>query len=77
MLTMRLLIGLGIMAVTTPALCAQFFIVLDPGTNRCTIAEEAPNPRCRIFRPPSDDPAISHHIPGTIPTDADKHCGGW
>ena|SRR5438128_1140612 len=45
MLTMRLLIGLGIMAVTTPALCAQFFIVLDPGTNRCTIAEEAPNPR--------------------------------
>jgi hypothetical protein len=33
MLTMRLLIGLGIVAVTTPVLCAQFFIVQDLGTN--------------------------------------------
>jgi|SRR5262249_7162932 hypothetical protein len=42
MLTMRLLIGLGIVAVTTPVLCAQFFIVQDLGTNRCTIAEQSP-----------------------------------
>jgi hypothetical protein len=42
MLTMRLLIGLGIVAVTTPVLCAEFFIVQDLGTNRCTIAEQPP-----------------------------------
>jgi hypothetical protein len=37
MLTTRLLVCLGILALTTPALSAQFFIVQDSATNRCTI----------------------------------------
>jgi hypothetical protein len=40
MLTTRLLACLAIAALTTPALCAQYFIVQDPGTNRCTIIEQ-------------------------------------
>jgi hypothetical protein len=42
MLTTRLLASLAIVALTTPALSAQFFIVQRPGTNRCTITEEPP-----------------------------------
>jgi hypothetical protein len=44
MLTARLLTCLAIVALTTPALCAQFFIVQEPGTNRCTITEQPPAP---------------------------------
>jgi hypothetical protein len=44
MLTTRLLSSLVFVALTTPVLCAQFFIVQDPATNRCTIEEEAPAP---------------------------------
>jgi hypothetical protein len=40
----RLLICLGLIALTTPAVCAQFFIVQDPKTNRCTIEERPPSP---------------------------------
>jgi hypothetical protein len=38
----RLLTCLAILAVTTPALCAQFFIVQEPGMNRCTITDTPP-----------------------------------
>jgi hypothetical protein len=44
MFTKRLLTCLGIVALTTPALCAQFFIVQYPETNRCTITEQPPAP---------------------------------
>jgi hypothetical protein len=44
MLTTRLFACLGIAALTTPALCAQYFIVLEPGTNRCTIIEQPTPP---------------------------------
>jgi len=37
MLATRLLNCLGIITLTTPALCAQYFIVQEPGTNRCTM----------------------------------------
>lgn len=40
----RLMTCLGLVALTTPALCAQFFIVHDPATNRCTIQERPPAP---------------------------------
>jgi hypothetical protein len=43
MLTTRLLICLGILGPTTPALGAQFFIMLDSATDRCTITEQAPD----------------------------------
>jgi hypothetical protein len=42
MLTTRLLICLGILAPATPALGAQFFIILDSATNRCTISDQVP-----------------------------------
>jgi hypothetical protein len=42
MFTKCLLICLGILTLTTPALCAQFYIVQEPGTGRCTIAETPP-----------------------------------
>jgi hypothetical protein len=42
MFTKRLLTCLGIVALTTPALCAQFFIVQYPGTTRCTITDQTP-----------------------------------
>jgi hypothetical protein len=44
MFTKRLLVCLGLMALTTPAVCAQFFIVQDPKTDRCTVEERAPAP---------------------------------
>ncbi len=37
-----LLASFGIVALATPALCAQFFIVQDPTTKRCAIAEQPP-----------------------------------
>jgi hypothetical protein len=40
MLTTRLLICLGIVALATPAFCAQFFIVQEAGMNQCAIAEQ-------------------------------------
>jgi hypothetical protein len=43
MLTTRLLICLGILAPATPALGAQFFIMLDSATNQCIITEQAPD----------------------------------
>jgi hypothetical protein len=42
MLTTRLLIYLGVMVLTTPALCDQYFIVQAPGTNACTITQQWP-----------------------------------
>jgi hypothetical protein len=42
MLTTRLLICLAILAPATPALGAQFFIILDSATNRCTITDQVP-----------------------------------
>jgi hypothetical protein len=59
MVTTRLLICLGLVALTTPALCAQFFIVQDPATNRCTIAEEPPNPRAGPSNPLPTNPPYS------------------
>ena len=45
MLTTRLLTCcLGLVALTTTALCAQFYIVQDPTTNRCTITGGPPVP---------------------------------
>src|SRR5438132_14378832 len=51
MLTTRLLICLGILAPTTPALSAQFFIVQDSATNRCTITEQPPDPGAAVSNP--------------------------
>ena len=42
MLTTCLLACLALIAVTTPALCDQFFLVQHPATNRFTIAEQPP-----------------------------------
>src|SRR5262245_4376884 len=44
MLTVRLLTCLGIVALTTSALCDQFYIVQSPTTNTCTITEGPPIP---------------------------------
>ena len=51
MLTTRLLICLGILASATPALGAQFFIVKDSTTNRCTITEQLPDLRPAVSNP--------------------------
>ena len=51
MFTTRLLICLGILALTTPALSAQFFIVQDSATNRCTITEQPPDPGAAVSNP--------------------------
>jgi len=37
-----LVAGIGIVVMTTPALCAQFFIVHDAATGRCAISEQPP-----------------------------------
>jgi hypothetical protein len=39
----HLLISFGVAALTTPALCAEYYIVQQPGTNRCTISERVPD----------------------------------
>jgi hypothetical protein len=44
MLTTRLLICLGFAGLTTPALCAQFFIVHDPTSKRCAVIEQPTTP---------------------------------
>src|SRR5262249_17890121 len=44
MLIARLLMCLGLVALTTSALSAQFYIVQDPTANRCTITEGPPVP---------------------------------
>jgi hypothetical protein len=50
MLTTRLLLTcLGIAVLTTPALCAQFYIVQEPGTTRCKIAEQPPAPNAGVI----------------------------
>jgi hypothetical protein len=71
MLTTRLLICFGILAPATPALGAQFFIMLDSATNRCTITEQAPDlsqggsnplptsPPYRIVSPATPSPSAS------------------
>jgi hypothetical protein len=51
MLTARLLICLGIPALATPALSAQFFIVQDSATNRCTITEQPPDLNATVSNP--------------------------
>src|SRR5438132_13040932 len=51
MLTTRLLICLGILAPTTPALTAQFLLVQDSATNRCTVAEQPPDPGAAVSNP--------------------------
>jgi hypothetical protein len=57
MLTTRLLVCLGILALTTPALSAQFFIIQDSATNRCTITEQAPDLWAAVSSPlPSSPP---------------------
>jgi hypothetical protein len=57
MLTTRLLICLGILAPATPALGAQFFIMLDSATNRCTITEQAPDLSPGLSNPLPTTPA--------------------
>ena len=49
MLTTRLLTCVGILAPTTPALSAQFFIVQEAGTNRCTIVEQTGSGSVVVF----------------------------
>jgi hypothetical protein len=49
MLTTRLLFCLGFIALTTPALGTQFFIVQEPGTNRCTIVEQSGSGSVVVF----------------------------
>jgi hypothetical protein len=42
MLATRLSICLAVLASATPAFGAQFFIILDSTTNRCTITDQIP-----------------------------------
>jgi hypothetical protein len=45
-----LLASFGIVAaLATPALSAQFFIVQDPTTKRCTVTEQAPAPDAGVL----------------------------
>src|SRR6266852_3611434 len=72
MFTTRLLICLGTLALTTPALSAQFFIVQDSATNRCTVAEQPPNPGAAVSNPLPPNPPYptpSQNTPSpSIPT---------
>jgi hypothetical protein len=65
MLTTRLLICLGILAPATPALGAQFFIMLDSATNRCTITEQAPDLSPQVSNPLPTSPPYPTVSPGT------------
>jgi hypothetical protein len=38
----RLLLGIALAALATPAISAQFFIVRNDTTNQCTVVEQAP-----------------------------------
>jgi hypothetical protein len=62
MLTTRLLICIGIVAPAAPALGAQFFIIQDPATNRCTITDQLPDLRPAVATPlptGSSSPTVS------------------
>jgi hypothetical protein len=63
MLTTRLLICLGVLAPATPAFGAQFFIILDSATNRCTITDQAPT-----LWPGVSDPLPSNPPYPTVPS---------
>jgi hypothetical protein len=65
MLTTRLLICLGILAPATPALAAQFLIMLDSATNRCAITEQAPDPSPKVSNPLPTSPPYPTPYPGT------------
>jgi hypothetical protein len=61
MFTARLLICLGILALTTPAFNAQFFIVQDSATNRCTITEQPPDLNATVSNPLPTSPHTQPH----------------
>jgi hypothetical protein len=65
MLATRLLICLGILAPATPAVAAQFFIVQDSATNRCTITEQAPDLSPGASNPLPTSPPYPTASPGT------------
>ena len=65
MLTTRLLICLGILAPATPAHAAQFFIVQDSATNRCTITEQAPDLSPGVSNPLPTSPPYPNVSPDT------------
>jgi hypothetical protein len=65
MLKARLLICFGILAPATPALGAQFFIMLDPATSRCTITEQAPDLSPGVSNPLPTSPPYPIVSPGT------------
>jgi hypothetical protein len=65
MLTTRLLICFGIVAPATPGLCAEFFIMLDSATNRCTITEHAPDLSSGGSNPMPTSPPYPIVSPGT------------
>jgi hypothetical protein len=65
MLMTRLLICLGILAPATPALAAQFFIVQDSATNRCTITEQAPDLSPGVSNPLPTSPPYPPVSPDT------------
>src|SRR5438105_3190182 len=64
MLATRLLICLGILTPATPALGAQFFIMLDSATNRCTITEQAPDQSPGVSNPLPTSPPYPTAPPG-------------
>ena len=65
MLTTRLLICFGILAPATPALGAQFFIVQDSATNRCTVTEQTPDLSPQVSNPLPTSPPYPTASPGT------------
>jgi hypothetical protein len=40
----KLLIAVGLLALATPALADEYYIVQNPTTKRCTIVEKRPDP---------------------------------
>jgi len=64
MLTTRLSICLAILAPATPALGAQFFIMLDSATNRCTITDQVP----AALSPGVSDPLPNNPPYPTVPS---------
>jgi hypothetical protein len=65
MLTIRLLICLGILAPATAAFAAQFFIVQDSATDRCTITEQAPDLSPQVPNAVPISPPYPTASPGT------------
>ena len=68
MLTTRLLICLAILAPATPALGAQFFIIQDSTTNRCTITDQVPALWPGISDPLPNNPPYPVAPPSPTPT---------